>query len=134
MFVLMCVTINVKVWLRFKFNADFREFGFYFLSALKNIPPEVIFLQLLSRESLHGVPLIDLHVVAVVRLHPPPQVARDAGVAVPVEGEDDGELREIIYLCYLAKLTQCLAILLETSLSVWLGRVFLIPQRVGVKR
>ena len=89
MFVLMCVTINVKVWLRFKFNADFREFGFYFLSALKNIPPEVIFLQLLSRESLHGVPLIDLHVVAVVRLHPPPQVARDAGVAVP--GKDERE-------------------------------------------
>ena len=88
----MCVTINVKVWLRFKFNADFREFGFYFLSALKNIPPEVIFLQLLSRESLHGVPLIDLHVVGVVRLHPPPKVARNAGVAVPGKGQDDGEV------------------------------------------
>ena len=84
------------MWLRFKFNADFRQFGFYFLSALENISPEVIFLQLLSREGFHGVPLIDLHVVAVVRLHPPPQVARDAGVAVPGEGEDDGEVLERI--------------------------------------
>ena len=38
------------------------------------------------------------------------------------------------YVSYLAKLTQCLAILLETSLSVWLGRVFLMPHSVGVKR
>ena len=94
MFILVSVIIDVKVKVGFwlKFNADLCEFWLYFLSALKDISPEVIFFQLSSRESFHGVPLIDLHVVGVVRLHPPPQVARDAGVAVPGEGQDDGEV------------------------------------------
>ena len=43
--------------------------------------------------------------------------------------------KNLAIMCsYLAKLTQCLAILLDISLSVLLGRVFLIPQRVGEKR
>ena len=94
MFVLLCVIVYVKVkvgfW--FKFNANFRKFGFYFLPAIENISPEAIFFQFARRETLHGVPLIDLHVVGVVRLHPPPKVARNAGVAVP------GKLRMMVRL------------------------------------
>ena len=92
MFILLCVIVNVKVkvgfW--FKFNANFRKFGFYLLPALKDVSPEVVFFQLASRETLHCVPLIDLHVVGVVRLDPPPEVARDAGVSVP------GDDREVL--------------------------------------
>ena len=92
MFILVSVIIDVKVKVGFwlKFNADLCEFWLYFLSALKDIFPEVVFFQLLSRESSHGVPLIDLHVVGVVRLDPPPEVARDAGVSVP------GDDREVL--------------------------------------
>ena len=94
MFILLGVVVNVKVKVGFwlKFNANFRKFGFYLLPALKDVSPEVVFFQLASRETLHGVPLIDLHVVGVVRLDPPPKVARDAGVAVPGEGQDDREV------------------------------------------
>ena len=88
MFILVSVIIDVKVKVGFwlKFNADLCEFWLDFLSALKDISPEEIFFQLAGRETVHAVPLIDLHVVGVVRLDSPPQLTSDAGVAVPGEG------------------------------------------------